>query len=171
MDERALLRLARKGRADAIDELFTRFWPVVWQWAFAIVGERQLADHAAQESILRAFAALHRFDLDQPLRPWLKRITVNCAIDELRRDRRARMGHTNAAAPDDNDSRDDDDDRDIADAVRALPLPQRLVIVLHYWLDCPIAEIAAILELPVGTVASRMNRARAALRERLEVCS
>jgi RNA polymerase sigma-70 factor (ECF subfamily) len=171
MDERALVGLARNGRADAIDELFTRLWPVVWQWAFAVVGERQLADHVAQESILRGFAALQRFDTDYSLRPWLKRITVNCAIDEIRRERRARIGQSSAPAVDAGDSADDNGDRDIADAVRALPLPQRLVIVMHYWLDCPIAEIAAILELPLGTVASRMNRARAVLRERLEVCS
>jgi hypothetical protein len=66
MDERALVRLARNGRADAIDELFTRPWPVVWQWAFAVVGGRQLADQVAQESILRGFAALQRFDTDHP---------------------------------------------------------------------------------------------------------
>ena len=63
------------------------------------------------------------------------------------------------------------DDREtldfVVDAVRALPERQRLVVVLHYWLDTSIEEIAAYLEIPVGTVVSRLSRARAALREEL----
>jgi RNA polymerase sigma-70 factor (ECF subfamily) len=64
------------------------------------------------------------------------------------------------------------EDRDVLDevvtAVRELPERQRLVVVLHYWLDTSIEEIATYLEIPVGTVVSRLSRARAALREELE---
>jgi DNA-directed RNA polymerase specialized sigma24 family protein len=62
MDEALLVQLAREGREEALDELFTRVWPLVWHWAYAIVGSGALADDVAQETIYRAFAALDRFD-------------------------------------------------------------------------------------------------------------
>jgi RNA polymerase sigma factor (sigma-70 family) len=85
MDESELVDHARAGDAGAIEELIARTWPLVWQWAYGVVGDRTLADHVAQEAVLRAFQSLDRFDPERPFRPWLKRITVNYAIDQLRR--------------------------------------------------------------------------------------
>src|SRR5437763_16683857 len=100
MDETLLVQLARQGHEEAVDELFARVWSVVWHWAYAVTADRSLADHVAQETIYRAFAALDRFDESRPFLPWLKRITVNRAIDELRRGRRAgRHAHSSAAEP------------------------------------------------------------------------
>src|SRR5205823_3147059 len=122
--------------------------------------------------IYRAFAALDRFDESRPFLPWLKRITVNGAIDELRRERRAGARVTPHGAEPSHDPFDSRvESTPIVEAVRRLPMPQRLVIVLHYWLDCPVEEIASLLGIRVGTVASRMNRARAALKAQLEVCA
>jgi RNA polymerase sigma-70 factor (ECF subfamily) len=168
MDDAELVALARDGHAAARDELFGRVWPLAWHWAYGVTGDRMLADHVAQESVLRAFGALDRFDPARPFRPWLKRITVNLAIDELRRERRhdpARwMSELRPVAP--------FEDRELLDsvvaAVRELPERQRIVVVLHYWLDTRVEEIATILGLPVGTVVSRLSRARAALRTVLE---
>jgi RNA polymerase sigma-70 factor (ECF subfamily) len=172
MDETLLVQLARQGNEEAVDELFGRVWPVVWHWAYAVTADRSLADHVAQETVYRAFSALDRFDEARPFMPWLKRITVNGAIDELRRERRAR---SRAQAQSTESAHDPLDERveatPIVAAVRRLPMPQRLVIVLHYWLDCPVEEIASLLGIRVGTVASRMSRARAALKAQLEVCS
>jgi RNA polymerase sigma-70 factor (ECF subfamily) len=172
MDETLLVQLARQGHEEAVDELFARVWPAVWHWAYAVTADRALADHVAQETIYRAFAALDRFDDNRPFLPWLKRITVNRAIDEVRRERRARR-HVATDVPE--PSHDPADERvastPVVEAVRRLPMPQRLVIVLHYWLDCPVEEIASLLGVRVGTVASRMSRARAALKAQLEVCS
>jgi len=170
MDDAQLVALARAGEQAAVEELFGRVWPLAWHWAYGVTGDRMLADHVAQDAVLRAFASLDRFDPARPLRPWLKRITVNLAIDELRRERRhARAGRwmteLRPVAP-------FDDDPELLDAlveaVRELPERQRLVVVLHYWLDTGVEEISSILEIPVGTVVSRLSRARAALRERLE---
>jgi RNA polymerase sigma-70 factor (ECF subfamily) len=168
MDDAELVALARDGHDAARDELFSRVWPLAWHWAYGVTGDRMLADHVAQESLLRAFGALDRFDPARPFRPWLKRITVNLAIDELRREQRhdpARwMQELRPIAP--------FEDRELLDsvvaAVRELPERQRIVVVLHYWLDTRVEEIATILGLPVGTVVSRLSRARAALRAELE---
>ena len=167
MDEATLVDRARTGDRHALEQLFERLWPLAWHWAYGVTGDRMLADHVAQEALARAFSSLERFDPTRAFRPWLKRITVNLAIDELRRERKhdpARWTELRPVHP--------FEDHDVLDqvvaAVRALPERQRLVVVLHYWLDTSIEEIAAHLEIPVGTVVSRLSRARATLREELE---
>jgi RNA polymerase sigma-70 factor (ECF subfamily) len=170
MDEAQLVALARAGDEAAVDELFGRVWPLAWHWAYGVTGDRMLADQVAQDAVLRAFGTLDRFDPARPFRPWLKRITVNLAIDELRREQRqqrteAWMTELRTVAP----FEDDPDLLDsLVDAVRELPERQRTVVVLHYWLDTGVEEISAILGIPLGTVVSRLSRARATLRERLE---
>ena len=105
----------------------------------------------------------------RPFSPWLKRITINLAIDELRRERRHEsapewMAELRPVTP----FEDADVLAEVVDAVRALPPRQRIVVVLHYWLDTGVEEIASLLGIPVGTVVSRLSRARAALRAQLE---
>ena len=106
---------------------------------------------------MKAFAALGRFDETQPFAPWLKRIAINAAVDSLRRSRRLEVVqdeestfHTWALG----ESAEDDLRRwAVADAA-ALGAAKRIVVVLHYWLDLPLEEIAGVLGLPIGTVAS-----------------
>jgi RNA polymerase sigma factor (sigma-70 family) len=166
MDESRLIELARHGDRDAMERLFEHAWPLAWHWAYGVTGDRMLADHVAQEAVVRMFASFERFDPTRAFRPWLKRITVNLAVDELRRERKhdpARWGELRSVHPfEDREPLDE-----LVAAVRALPERQRLVVVLHYWLDTSVDEIAAYLEIPVGTVVSRLSRARAALREQL----
>jgi RNA polymerase sigma-70 factor (ECF subfamily) len=164
-----LVVLARDGSEAAAGALFDRYWTHAWRGAYAVTADRSLADDAAQEAVQQAFAALRSFDLTRPFGPWLKRIAVNRAIDQLRRTRRLR-----SLADDDETLHEwalgehaDLDLRQwaIADAVSALGHSKRVVIVLHYWLDLTVEEIAGVLGLPVGTVASRLSRALAELRE------
>jgi RNA polymerase sigma factor (sigma-70 family) len=83
-DDAALIAGARQGSAEAVDSLYRRYWPIAWQWAYALTGHRQRADDLAQDAVLSAFASLGRFDVERPFRPWLKRILLNRSIDELR---------------------------------------------------------------------------------------
>lgn len=167
-----LIALAREGSPDAAGALFDRYWVLAWGAAYAVTADRALADDAAQEAIQRAFAALDRFDDTRPFGPWLKRIAVNRAIDHLRRGRRVDVLHDEAATLHrwTVGEAADEDLRlwAVADAVAALGAAKRTVVVLRYWLDLPLEEIAGALGLPVGTVASRLNRALAELREVLE---
>lgn len=167
-----LIVLARKGSADAAAVLFDRYWTHVWRAAYAVTADRGLADDAAQEAMEKAFGALHGFDETRPLGPWLKRIAINRAVDQLRRRRRVEVLHdedTIFHAWAVGDSADEDIRLwAVADAVAALGAGKRVVVVLHYWLDLPIEEIAGVLGLPVGTVASRLSRAREELRAVLE---
>ena len=90
-DDAALIAGARQGSAEAVDALYRRYWPIAWQWAYALTGHRQRADDLAQDAVLSAFASLGRFDVERPFRPWLKRILLNRSIDELRRLRRGEL--------------------------------------------------------------------------------
>jgi RNA polymerase sigma-70 factor (ECF subfamily) len=167
-----LIVLAREGSASALEVLFDRYWPHAWRAAYAVTADRALADDAAQEAIGKAFGALDRFDETRPFGPWLKRIAINRAVDQLRRRRRLEVLHdeettyhrwTTEATTHEGLSL-----WAIADAVAGLGAGKRVVVVLHYWLDLPVDEIAGVLGLPVGTVASRLSRARAELRAVLE---
>jgi len=167
-----LIALVRKGSAEAAGVLFDRYWTHVWRAAYAVTADRGLADDAAQEAIQKAFGALHGFDETRPLGPWLKRIAINRAVDQLRRRRQVEVlsdEETVFHAWSVGESADEDIRLwAVADAVAGLGAGKRVVVVLHYWLDLPIEEIAGVLGLPVGTVASRLSRARKELRQVLE---
>jgi RNA polymerase sigma factor (sigma-70 family) len=91
-DDALLIGLARRGSAAAYERLFRKYWRVAWQAAHAVTLDRALADDVAQETMERFLGTLERFDERRPLGPWVKRIAVNRAIDELRRDRRLLRG-------------------------------------------------------------------------------
>lgn len=167
-----LIVRVREGSTDAAGVLFDRYWRFAWGAAYAVTGDRSQADDAAQEAIERAFGALSRFDETRPFGPWLKRIAVNRAIDHLRRGRRLTPLDEETGTLHDW-ALGDAPDADIrlwavTDAVAALGEAKRLVVVLRYWLDLPLDEIAGVLGLPVGTVASRLSRALEELRLVLE---
>jgi RNA polymerase sigma-70 factor, ECF subfamily len=145
-----------------VDELFREHWRAVWQAAYAVTWRRELANDLAQEAFVHAITRLDRFDSSRPFRPWVTRIAVNLAIDELRRERRLAPEAAEAAA-----EQPEADDA-VVRAVARLEPDRRLVVVLHYWLDFQTPEIARLLDLPQGTVASRLSRALDQLRIDLE---
>lgn len=167
--DEALVEGARRGCADDLAALYRRYWPLAWQWAYAIVGSGHRADDVAQAAFLKAVAALPQFDPDRPFGPWLKRIVLNAAIDDIRRLRRGPVPldwlDDLAPAASEAEARQD---AALIGAIRALHPARRHVIVLHYWLELHVDEIAALLGVPYGTVASRLSRALADLRIALE---
>ena len=165
VSEAALVRAAQRGSDDAVEELFTRYWDGAYRAALLVTGDRAAAEDIAQEAFLAALRALPRFDLRRPLRPWLHRIVVNRAIDWSRaRTHRREVG---ADAAPDATTFDAADPRalgdDVAAALMRLGPEQRAVVVLRYLLDYTPGEIAAALDLPRGTVNSRLRRGLDAL--------
>ena len=161
------MRRARRGDRDAAADLFRRHWRDAWRAAFAITGRRALADDVAADGFERAFSALDRFDERRPFAPWLHRIVANRALDILRAERR--LSHADLPDTPDVAPGHASGDSGLLGAVAELPLERRVAVVLRYGVGMTPKQIAETLDLPVGTVNSRLARALEQLRESLEV--
>jgi RNA polymerase sigma-70 factor, ECF subfamily len=158
-NERAWIRGAQAGSTPDLEQLFRAHWPRAYRAAFLIVHDAAAAEDIAQESFIAAVRALDRFDRRRPFGPWLHRIVANRAIDWARaRTARAEveLGEPPAAAVDGHSEYGDP--VPIAAGLLELSPEHRAVIVLRYLLDYTPGEIADLLELPRGTVNSRLRR-------------
>lgn len=165
--EAALVRDAQRGSARALEQLFRLHWQRAYRAALLVVDDAAAAEDIAQESFLAAVRALDRFDRRRPFGPWLHRIVANRALDVLRAERRL----SDEELPDLPDAApvSEHGDRSLLAAVAELSLERRVVVVLRYGVGMTPKQIAGALDLPVGTVNSRLARALEQLRESLEV--
>jgi RNA polymerase sigma-70 factor (ECF subfamily) len=162
----ALVREAQRGSSDALETLFRRHWRRAHRAAYLVVGDSAAAEDVAQEAFLAAIRALDRFDHTRPFAPWLHRITVNRAIDHARA--RGLRRERELAAPVADPERGQPAARELSDellaALAELPVEHRAVVVLRHLLEYTPGEIGRILDLPRGTVNSRLRRALDRLR-------
>ena len=166
-DERRWIRDAQRGSADALERLFRAHWGAAHRAAYLVVHDAAAAEDIAQEAFLAAVRALDRFDRRRPFAPWLHRIVVNRAIDWARaRALRRELGDVDAADPATPDLAGGRAG-ELATALAELSPEHRAVIVLRYLLEYTPGEIARLLDLPRGTVNSRLRRALDALGEEL----
>jgi RNA polymerase sigma-70 factor (ECF subfamily) len=163
--ERALIRDAARGSEEALAELFKATWPGAYRAAYLIVQDRGAAEDIAQEALVAAIRNLDRFDRRRPLRPWLHRIVVNRAIDWTRV--RKLRAEVLAAESADGEAVSSTYSDPVLAALAALPPDQRAVVVLRHLLEYTPGEIASLLELPRGTVNSRLRRGLDVLKSEL----
>jgi RNA polymerase sigma-70 factor, ECF subfamily len=168
--ERRLVRDVQRGSAAALEELFRREWPRAYRAAYLVVHDAAAAEDIAQEAFLAAVRAIDRFDRRRPFGPWMHRIVVNRAIDvtrarALRREVDASAAHS-AEAPADPPSSPLPDD--VVTALGGLSPEHRAVVVLRFVFDYTPGEIARVLDMPRGTVNSRLRRALDRLGEVIE---
>jgi len=157
--ERRLIRDAQRGSSEALEILFRRHWSGAYRAAWVVVRDSAAAEDIAQEAFIAAVRALDGFDRRRPFGPWLHRIVVNRAIDAARS--RALRREVDATAAEDAPA--DPPMEPLSDEVTAalaeLGPEHRAVVALRYLLDYTPGEIARLLELPRGTVNSRLRRA------------
>jgi RNA polymerase sigma-70 factor, ECF subfamily len=164
--ERALVRAAQGGSAEAMEELFRRHWPRAHRAAWLVVHDAAAAEDVAQEAFLAAVRALDRFDRRRPFGPWLHRIVVNRAIDYARaREVRREVPADAVAEASSSASSSDGPSDEVLAALGCLAPEHRAVIVLRHLLEFTPGEIAKVLGLPRGTVNSRLRRGLDELRE------
>lgn len=174
MNEILLISRARGGDRDAFGELVEQYRDNVYRLAYRMCGNAYDADEAAQEAFVAAWRALPNFRGDAKFSTWLYRLTTNAAIDVMRREKRHQTvgdGEMIEVA-DDADSPQETVERTeqqeaVQKALATLSEEYREVLLLRYMEELDYAEIAEVLQLPSGTVKSRINRAKAALKKAL----
>jgi RNA polymerase sigma-70 factor (ECF subfamily) len=181
MDEQALIASARKGDARAFNQLVLLYQTMVYNLAYRILSDPDAAADATQDAFLSAFKAMRKFR-GGSFKAWLLRIVTNACYDQLRSKQRrpttslddlpVDTDHTNylrdpAKLPDELVERHELN-RVIQDGILALPVEQRLVLVLSDVQGLPYQEIAQVTGISLGTVKSRLSRGRAKLRDYLQ---
>jgi RNA polymerase sigma-70 factor (ECF subfamily) len=155
VSERAWIRGAQQGSVADLERLFREHWPSAYRAARLVTGDDAAAEDIAQEAFLAAVRNLDHFDRRRPFGPWLHRIVVNRAIDWTRARRLRReveLGEYLPAPP------EPELNGDALARIGELGPEQRAVVVLRYVLEYTPGEIAEILDLPRGTVNSRLRR-------------
>ncbi|MCP4538162.1 MAG: sigma-70 family RNA polymerase sigma factor [Chloroflexi bacterium] len=170
MIERTHIRLARQGDADAYGQLVTRHQQAVFNIAYRITGNRQEAEDVAQESFVKAYRALGRFDTERPFAPWLYRIATNTALNWVKR-RRPEVTldeETPLADPSPGPEAQAiaaDTSARLRAAIAALPPNYRVVIELRHFQGLSYQEMSDALNVPVSDVKSWLFRARCKLKK------
>jgi len=168
--EQLLIEQAQQGSREAYGRLAAMHYAGVVQVVYRMCGEAQLAEDAAQEAFLRAWLKLPSYQPRTAFRSWLYRIALNAARDVLRRPQAASLetatAHLADPAPNPESAvlQQEQAER-VQQAVQSLPEAARAVIVLREYGGLSYQEIAEALDIPPGTVMSRLNYARNRLRE------
>lgn len=180
-----LVQRAKEGDAGAFELLYARYHARVYRLLYGMLGNREDAVDLTQEVFVRAWIELPRLQIEKTLYGWLRRTAINLGIDHLRRNRLVRFQSLDASFDDDESEPFEwqlpDETQDVQAAAELSELQEclqralqqlttihRVVVVLHYIEEVPVEEIAQQLSIPVGTVKSRLARAREALRRHLE---
>jgi RNA polymerase sigma-70 factor (ECF subfamily) len=148
-------------------ELYDRCYERLVLAAYAMTNDLGVAEEITQEAFAIAYGRARRVSRADSPEAWLRTVVVNLVRRRYRRhamlDRILVRQQAEPPPPDD----PPDEHLDLHDAIRGLGQEHRTVVVLHYLADLPLEEVSAVLGVPVGTVKSRLSRARAALAERL----
>ena len=173
-DEPGLLARAKGGDLPAFEEIVRRYQRRVYGVALRVVRRHDVADDVVQDAFIRAHGALASFDLERPFGPWICRIAANLAVNHVRSPKAREEGlpeeHAERAAASGNplDGVLDQEVRDVLEgALARLSAEQRAVFVLRAMEEMSYKEIAEALGLSMGTVMSRLFRARERLAESL----
>ena len=179
--EALLIERCQQGDTVAFDRLVEQHGQWVYNLAYRMIGDRDEAQDVAQEAFVRAFTAIKGFRRGSSFSTWLYRVAANVCLDEIKR-RRRRPAPASALMSDDDRSPDPPDPAPdaaaqveaaerrelVRRAIAALPAHHRLPLVLYDLQGCSYDEIAGIMKTNIGTVKSRLNRARLALKQALE---
>ncbi len=166
-----LIALAQRGDRQAFGALVERYREQVIRVVYRMCGNIQLAEDAAQDAFVRAWQQLPRYQPRAPFQSWLFRIALNRATDMLRADHETvDVDELPLASPElepETAVERNALEAQVRKAVLALPEASRSVLILREYEGLSYKEIAATLDIPLGTVMSRLNYARERLREAL----
>jgi RNA polymerase sigma-70 factor, ECF subfamily len=179
-DDRTLIAECLQGRTAAFGELISRYQDRLYNTLLRFLGNNEDARDILQEALLNAYLALENFKGDSQLYTWLYRIAMNTAMTHQRKERvalarKAQRGgaaeepadHSAFSQPESNMVREEEGQR-VQNALAKLSPEHRLVLLLKDMDGQKYEEMAVALDVPIGTIRSRLHRARLELRELLE---
>jgi len=176
--DRELILQLQAGSLDALGSLYDRHRTMVYRTALGISSDPEAAADLLQDVFLRLHRFAGRIDPERPLEPWLYRVTANLSYTWVKRRRRWfspieeiaewLVSNKKREAPQ-QVAEMDEESRQVQQAIAALPLTQRVVVVLYYINDLALQEIAEILDVPEGTIKSRLHYGRKALKKHLKL--
>jgi RNA polymerase sigma-70 factor, ECF subfamily len=178
-DETAWVTRARQGDEEAFTTLVETYQKPVYNLCYRMLGEPEAAEDAAQETFLKVFQNLARYDPQRSFATWLLSIAAHHCIDMLRRRRfasvsidepeegQAELPDISAPDPEVETARRQQSES-LHDCLQTLEPTDRAAVIMRYWQDCSEVEIAQALKLTVPAVKSRLHRARRALADRWE---
>jgi len=173
--DRELILELQDGSLEALGTLYDHHRHMVYRTALMITGDSQAADDLLQDVFLRLYRFIDNFDTERPLEPWLYRMTTNLSYDWVKRrsslvssleDMADWLIGSGKNTPYESVEQQDEWAQ-VQMAVSSLPLSQRVVVVLYYLNDLTVQDISDILEVPVGTVKSRLHYGRLTLKRKL----
>lgn len=163
---------ARNGDAAAFEELVISFYRPIFRTVLGMVGNYHEAEDVTQEVFLRAWHSLSKLRPDTSYPSWLRRVAINASIDQLRRRKRSRWWPWSSLPVEEKGKQLANQNEEVAEqvqhALQKLPEHYRTVAVLREIDDLSYNEIAAVLGCSVGTVRSRLSRARERLKDLLK---
>jgi RNA polymerase sigma-70 factor (ECF subfamily) len=183
LEDQVLISRAQEGDRSAFNTLIRKHEARAYQYAYRLTRNQEEAADVVAEAFVRVYNALHNFKGQSAFSTWLYRILTNCYLDTRKKGKgrtivsleavlhtpegdMERQIEDPSATPHDEAERDERETR-VEDAVGLLPEYQRAMIVMYHAEMMSYEDIAAALDLPLGTVKSRLNRARLSLRELL----
>ena len=168
MDETLLIKNAKQGDDNAFNLLLKPYVKQAQQTAYLLLYDYNLAQDAVQEALIQTHSSLKRFDPNKAsFKTWFNRIVVNCSLKQKRKQR------FTFQIQDDYENNDDpekeyilkEEEQFLIDIVKTLKVKYQTVIVLHYFQELSISEIALTLDIREGTVKSRLYNAREKLKK------
>ena len=180
MDESTLVRYAMNGDAAAWEPLVLAHQEAVFRLCYLLLSDPDDAEDIAQETFLRAWNHLKRFDQTRPLRPWLLSIVANLARNRRRSAGRYLAALTRAFRNEPSPATVEEksaqymEANDLWKAVQSLNPPDQQIVYLRYFLDLSVSETAEVLQVAECTVKSRLSRAleklRVIIKQEFPVC-
>jgi RNA polymerase sigma-70 factor (ECF subfamily) len=174
--DEALAGKAAAGDMSAFEDLVDRHRMAVYRLARSITGNHHDADDAAQETFLRVYRSLGTYDTSRPFKPWLKRIAYNTSLNAVRAGKSRSRGKVDGDIPEVADHRPQQSDKieakqsaeEVDDAVQTLPRELRATLLLRAVEGMSYKDIANAMGVKIGTVMSRLSRARERVLDVLE---
>lgn len=184
--ETRLARLAKTGDRGAFADLVELYKDKIYHLGYRMLGNRQEAEDVAQETFLRVYRNLDRYDESMKFSTWIYRIGTNLSIDRLRKRKATYSLDADVAGDGAGEGTDwygmlaseeptpegrvllSETQRRIRDAIETLPKKYKSVVILKYLHDMSLQEIGDVLDMPVTTVKTRVHRGREFLRKKLE---